>query len=244
VAQPVCRILCAQTHCIVSSVYCCLGYGDDFLRGVRFQILSRPGKDILYGVDALVRDGIADPKRLVIGGYSYGAYLTNWLITQTTRFNAAFSGAGAVEHVADWGLTDIPLTSIYFFGGFPWQVSSLYQEEAAIFQLDKARTPTLIIVPANDIRVSSTENYILERALNALHIPTKLIVLPGESHNIENNPWHGKIKIREEIRWLRKYGNSCVSTCNDLLISASNNEYMQSQTLIFAMFALLACLEF
>jgi dipeptidyl aminopeptidase/acylaminoacyl peptidase len=100
---------------------------------VRFQILSRPGKDILYGVDALVRDGIADPNRLTIGGYSYGAYLTNWLITQTTRFNAAFSGAGAVEHVADWGLTDIPLGSVYFFGGFPWQVSSLYQQEAAIF---------------------------------------------------------------------------------------------------------------
>ncbi len=62
---------------------------------MRFQIISRPGKDILYGVDALIRDGIADSKRLTIGGYSYGGYLTNWLITQTTRFNAAAS-----EHVS------------------------------------------------------------------------------------------------------------------------------------------------
>src|SRR5689334_1307473 len=121
------------------NIYRYLGYGDEFLRGVRFQILSRPAKDILYGVDALIRDGIADPKRLTIGGYSYGAYLTNWLITQTTRFNAAISGAGAVEHVAKWGTLDEPLVSTYLFGGFPWQVPSLYQAEAAIFHIDKVR---------------------------------------------------------------------------------------------------------
>jgi len=203
------------------SVYRYLGYGDEFLRGVRFQIVSRPGKDILYGVDALVRDGIADPKRLTIGGYSYGSYLTNWLITQTTRFNAALSGGGAVEHVADWGLTDIPVANVYFFGGFPWQVPSLYEKEAAIFQLDKVRTPIHIVVPGNDIRVPSTENYILERGLYALDIPTKLIVLPGESHDIEKNPWHEKIKIREELKWLHKYGNSCLSVCDNILSSTT-----------------------
>ncbi len=75
----------------------CLGYGDEFLRGVRFQILSRPGKDILYGVDALVRDGIADSKRLTIRGYSYGAYLTNWLITQTVASQKRYF---LINHVA------------------------------------------------------------------------------------------------------------------------------------------------
>ncbi len=210
---------------------------------MRFQIVSRPGKDILYGVDALVRDGIADPKRLTIGGYSYGAYLTNWLITQTTRFNAALSGAGAVEHVADWGLTDIPLASVYSFGGYPWQVSSLYQEEAAIFQLNKVRTPTHIVVPAEDIRVSSTENYILERGLNALGIPSKLIVLPGEPHSIGNNPWHEKIKLREELKWLHKYGNSCLFACNDTSNSATCNEGIYIHTLIFVVLALLAYFE-
>jgi dipeptidyl aminopeptidase/acylaminoacyl peptidase len=219
-------------------VYHCLGYGDEFMRGVRFQILSRPGKDILYGVDALVRDGIADPKRLTIGGYSYGGYLTNWLITQTTRFNAAVSGAGAVEHVADWGLTDIPLTSVYFFGGFPWQVPSLYQQEAAIFQVDKVRTPTHIVVPADDIRVPSTGNFILERALIALNIPTKLIVLPDESHSIGNNPWHEKIKIREELKWLHKYGNISVSPSNGTMNSAISNKATQIYTFIFVVFAL------
>ncbi|CAF1641722.1 unnamed protein product, partial [Adineta ricciae] len=191
------------------------GYGDEFLQGVRFQIVSRPARDILFGVDALIHDGIVDPKRLTIGGYSYGAYLTNWIITQTTRFNAALSGAGAPEHVADWGLTDIPYTSVYMFGGYPWQVPHLYQAEAAIFRMDKVRTPTLIIVPANDIRVAASENYILERALHSRNVPSKMIILPGESHLIPNNPWHGKIKVREEIKWLQKYGDTCIPPCSE-----------------------------
>ncbi|UJR20189.1 hypothetical protein I4U23_023321 [Adineta vaga] len=208
------------------------GYGDGFLQGVRFQIVSKPAKDILYGVDALIQDEIVDSKRLTIGGYSYGAYLTNWIITETTRFNAALSGAGASEHVADWGLTDIPLTSVYMFGGFPWQVPHLYQGEAAIFRMNKVRTPTLIIVPSNDIRVAASENFILERALNSLNIPTKMIILPGESHILGNNPWHEKIKVREEIKWLQKYGDICVS-CNTTLNSASYSKQTSIRLLSF-----------
>ncbi len=223
--------------------YYCLGYGDEFLRGVRFQIVSRPGKDILYGVDALVRDGIADPKRLTIGGYSYGGFLTNWLITQTTRFNAALSGAGAVEHVADWGLNDIPLVNVYFFGGFPWQLPSLYQEEAAIFQIEKVRTPTHIVVPADDIRVPATGNFILERALTALNIPTKLIVLPDESHGLGNNPWHEKIKIREELKWLQKYGNISISPSNGTVNWAISNRATQIYIFIFVVPILLSYFE-
>ncbi len=61
------------------------GYGDDFMLAIQPHLVSAPGKDILAGVDALVRDGYADPDKLTIGGYSYGGYMTNWLITQTTR---------------------------------------------------------------------------------------------------------------------------------------------------------------
>src|SRR5437868_13953964 len=53
-----------------------------------------------------LKDGIADPAHLTIGGYSYGGYMTNWLITQTDRFKAAVTGAGAVEHAANWGNED------------------------------------------------------------------------------------------------------------------------------------------
>ncbi|CAF4879076.1 unnamed protein product [Rotaria sp. Silwood1] len=192
------------------------GYGDDFLYGVRLKMVSRPGKDILFGVDALIRDGIADPRRLTIGGYSYGGYLTNWLITQTTRFNAALSGAGAIEHVIDWGTNDMPTSNAYFLGGYPWQIPTHYQEEAAIFQLNNVKTPTHIVTGEIDVRVPVAESYLLERSLRVLGIPTKLIVFPGQGHDLSTNPWHEKIKVREELKWLQKYGHICVSTCEDI----------------------------
>ena len=183
------------------------GYGDKFLTQIVPVIVSRPGKDILEGVDALVKDGIADPDHLTIGGYSYGGYMTNWLITQTTRFKAAVTGAGAVEHIGNWGNDDTTMDDAYFLGGRPWEAAQRYHDEAAIFQMDKVKTPTHIVAGGADIRVAVLEDYLLEHALYSLGIPNKLLVFPGEGHGLGKNPWHGKIKVREELKWLQKYGD-------------------------------------
>ncbi len=182
------------------------GYGDRFLMQIVPEIVSRPGKDILEGVDALVKDGVADPKHLAVGGYSYGGYMTNWLITQTIRFNAAVTGAGAVEHVANWGNDDTTFDDAYFLGGLPWAAQQRYHDEAAIFQINKVRTPTHIVAGANDIRVAVSQNYLLDHALHNLGVPSTLLIFPGEGHSLSKNPWHGKIKVREELKWLQKYG--------------------------------------
>jgi dipeptidyl aminopeptidase/acylaminoacyl peptidase len=183
------------------------GYGDKFLQQIVPAIISRPGKDILEGVDALVKEGIADPDHLTIGGYSYGGYMTNWLITQTTRFKAAVTGAGAVENVANWGNDDTTMDDAYFLGGRPWEAQQRYHDEAALFQIDKVRTPTHMVAGADDIRVAVLEDYLLEHALYSLGIPNALLIFPGEGHSLAKNPWHGKIKVREELKWLQKYGS-------------------------------------
>jgi len=182
------------------------GYGDKFLMALVPQIVSRPGKDILQGVDALVKDGIANPDHLAVGGYSYGGYMTNWLITQTARFKAAVTGAGAVEHVANWGNDDLTLDDANDLGGRPWEVPQRYSSEAAIFQIDKVKTPTHMVGGADDVRVAVLEDYLLDRALHSLHVPSTLLIFPGEGHSLDKNPWHGKIKVREELKWLQKYG--------------------------------------
>ena len=182
------------------------GYGDDFMLQIAPHLVSRPGKDILEGVDALVKDGIADPEQLTIGGYSYGGYMTNWLITQTTEFKAAVTGAGAVEHAANWGNDDTTYDDVWYLGGaLPWQNPGLYQSEAALFQMNKVRTPTHIVGGNADVRVGYLEDVLLERALQALQVPHSLLVFPGEGHSLEKDPWHGYIKVREELQWLAKY---------------------------------------
>jgi dipeptidyl aminopeptidase/acylaminoacyl peptidase len=183
-----------------------VGYGDAFALGIVPHIVSRPGKDILEGVDALVKRGIADVNHLTVGGYSYGGYMTNWLITQTTRFKAAVTGAGAVEHVVNWGNDDTTYDDAYFLGGLPWNTEANYNAEAAIWQIGKVRTPTHMVAGADDIRVYVGEDYLLERALHTMGIPSALLIFPGEGHSLANNPWHGKIKVREELKWLDQYG--------------------------------------
>ncbi|CAF3064269.1 unnamed protein product, partial [Rotaria socialis] len=193
------------------------GYGDQFLNEIFGQILSRPGKDILAGVDSLVSDGIADPTRLNIGGYSFGGFLTNWLITQTTRFNAALSGAGPVEHISMWGTTDFSFGVNTLLRGFPWEAPEIYEKESIMNKLNEVKTPTLISTGTNDIRVPADQSYILERSLTYLGVPVKLLLFPDEGHTLSNNPWHGKIKAREELKWLAKYDHVPPFTTEDLV---------------------------
>lgn len=181
------------------------GYGDEFMLQIAPHLVSKPGEDILAGVDALVKDGYADPDRLAIGGYSYGGYMTNWLITETTRFKAAVTGAGAVEHAANWGNDDVTWDDAWYLNGKPWETPQLYQSEAALFRLNRVKTPTHIVQGNADIRVSYLEGVTLERALQQLGVDHSFLVFPGEGHDLSHNPWHGYIKLREELKWLDKY---------------------------------------
>jgi dipeptidyl aminopeptidase/acylaminoacyl peptidase len=181
------------------------GYGDDFMLEIAPHLVSKPGRDILAGVDALVKDGYADPDHLTIGGYSYGGYMTNWLLTQTTRFKAAVTGAGAVEHAANWGNDDETWDDAWYLGGQPWENAAIYQSEAALFQFNKVKTPTHLVQGGADVRVSYLEGVTMERALEALKIPHRFLVFPGEGHGLPKNPWHGYIKLREELKWLETY---------------------------------------
>jgi dipeptidyl aminopeptidase/acylaminoacyl peptidase len=183
------------------------GYGDEFAMAIVPKIVSAPGRDILSGIEALVKAGIANPKQMTIGGYSYGGYMTNWLITQTTEFKAAVTGAGAVEHIGNWGNDDTAYDDAYFLGGLVWDPKARqnYIDEAAIFQVDKVKTPTHIVAGEDDIRVAVAEDYLLERALRALDVPSSLLIFPDEGHELDQNPWHGKIKVREEADWIEKF---------------------------------------
>src|SRR5262249_7764412 len=103
------------------------GYGDKFPLGPLGQENQNQGQDILKGVEALVDRKIADPERLGVMGWSNGGYLTNCVISTTTRFKAASSGAGIVDTVMQWGTNDEPAYMVALKGGTPWEKPDVFR---------------------------------------------------------------------------------------------------------------------
>ena len=157
-------------------------------------------KDIMTGVDALVARGIADPDKLAHIGWSYGGYMTAWVITQTTRFKAAMVGAGLTNMWSMYGTNDIPSVLIAYFGGIPNQKTlPLYLERSAMSHIDKVTTPTLILHGANDERVPVGQAYELYRGLKDRGKATELVFYPREGHGIAEY-YHQKDRHAADLR--------------------------------------------
>jgi dipeptidyl aminopeptidase/acylaminoacyl peptidase len=181
------------------------GYGDKFITDLIGRENDVDVQDILKGVDALVDQGIADPDRLGVMGWSNGGYLTDCLITQTTRFKAASSGAGILDTVLEWGTNDEPAYPTVFKQGFPWQKPDIYRKTSPTYGLGKVVTPTLIHVGGNDDRCPPGHSRMLYRALKEyVKVPTELIVYPGEPHGLTKYT-HRKAKMEWDLAWFDRY---------------------------------------
>jgi dipeptidyl aminopeptidase/acylaminoacyl peptidase len=181
------------------------GYGDDFQAALVGHPVSRPSQDVLAGVRELIRTGLADPDRISVTGYSYGGYLSNYLITHSTLFRAAATGAGAANHASTWGNHDLAVWGEYLFGGTPFEKRSVYESESTFWLLPQARTATHIVAGEDDTTVPAEEAYQLYRGLRLSGSPTTLLILPGEGHTFRR-PSHERTKILSELAWLERYG--------------------------------------
>ena len=125
---------------------------------------------------------------LVIGGGFAGIYQLDRLrdLGHTVKVFEAGSGLGG----------------IWYWNCYP---GARVDSEGAIYQFDKVVTPTHVVGGEDDVRVAVSENYLLDEALHSRGIPEELLIFPGEGHSLTRNPWHGKIKVREELKWLQKY---------------------------------------
>jgi dipeptidyl aminopeptidase/acylaminoacyl peptidase len=181
------------------------GYGDKFLTDLVGKENDLDVQDILKGVDALIERGIADPERLGVMGWSNGGYLTNCVITHTTRFKAASSGAGILDTVIEWGTNDEPAYPTVLKQGFPWQRPDNYRKTSPSYDLGKVRTPTLIHVGGSDERCPPGHSRMLYRALKEyVKVPAELIVYPGEPHGLTKYA-HRKAKMEWDLAWFDRY---------------------------------------
>jgi dipeptidyl aminopeptidase/acylaminoacyl peptidase len=181
------------------------GYGDRFLTELIGHENDLDVQDILAGVDALVERGIADPDRLAVSGWSNGGYLTNCILTKTTRFKAAISGAGIIDAILEFGSNDEPAYAVVFKEGLPWTAAARYQRASPSYALGKVRTPTLIHVGGADERCPPANSRMLFRALHDYnHVPAELLVYPGEPHGLMKYG-NRQAKMEWDLAWLKRY---------------------------------------
>lgn len=161
-------------------------------------------QDIMTGVDYVIAQGIADPDRLGVMGWSYGGYMTSWIITQTKRFKAASVGAGVTNLVSMTPTTDVTGLIPSYFGGQPWENTPLYEARSAMFNIKGVTTPTLIEHGEADFRVPITQGYELYYGLKSQNVPVRMLVLPRQPHG-PNEPKMMLKAMVTNLEWFEKY---------------------------------------
>jgi dipeptidyl aminopeptidase/acylaminoacyl peptidase len=158
------------------------GQGEAFTQGNVKDFGGGDYRDIMAGIDAMVKQYPIDPKRIGIRGHSYGGYMTMWAETQTRRFAAAVAGAGLSDWLSYYGLNDIDEWMIPFFGASVYDDPAVYAKSDPMHFVKAVKTPTLILVGDRDGEVPMEQSVEWWHALDTLHVPTKLVVYPNEGH--------------------------------------------------------------
>ena len=179
------------------------GYGRDFSRALWAAWGEKDYEDVMAAVDTAIAMGVADPDRLGVGGWSYGGILTDHVISKTTRFKAAISGASEFNYLANYG-NDHYQRQWEAELGLPWQNTDLWIKLSPFYRLDKIVTPTLVLGGDADMNVPIIGGQQLYQGLKRLGRDTELIVYPGETHAIRR-PSFQQDRFERYIAWYSKY---------------------------------------
>lgn len=179
------------------------GYGLEGFKKIVRSWGEGDYRDIMAGVDHLIERGLADPERLGVMGASYGGFMTNWIVTQTSRFKAA-STAASISDVADlYYLSDAgEVTEEYF--GLPWEEEALYDAHSPITHVEAVATPLLIQHGENDRRVPLQQAEKLYRALKKLGKTVEMDVYPRGGH-VNYEPRMEKAIMERNLEWFERW---------------------------------------
>ncbi len=180
------------------------GYGTEFRRANMKDWGGMDYQDLMTGVDKVIAMGVADPNRMGVMGWSYGGFMTSWIVTQTKRFKAASAGAPVTNLMSFNGTADIPDFVPDYFGGQSWEIPEVYAKHSAMFNIKGVTTPTLIEQGDADARVPISQGYEFYNALKQQGVPTRMIILPRQPHG----PVEPKMQIaamQANLDWFDKY---------------------------------------
>ncbi len=179
------------------------GYGQKFCEAIFADWGNKDFQDDMAIVDYAVAQGIADPDKLGVGGWSYGGMSTDFIIAQTTRFKAAVSGASIALITSGYG-HDQYLKDYDFELGSPWENKAGWEKVSPFYRVKNITTPTLFMGGDVDWNVPIIGSEQMYQALKSLGHTTELVVYPGEFHGF-TVPSHLKDRLERYLAWYAHY---------------------------------------
>jgi len=180
------------------------GRGERYSTAIYADWGNKDAQDVLAAVDYAVAQGVADPARLGVGGWSYGGILTNYVIAQDRRFKAAVSGAGISNILAGYG-TDQYVREYEAELGVPWKTLDTWVKLSFPFlHADRIATPTLFLCGDKDFNVPLLNSEQMYQALRSTGVATQLVIYPGQHHGI-NKPTYRRDRMVRYLAWYDRF---------------------------------------
>jgi dipeptidyl aminopeptidase/acylaminoacyl peptidase len=183
-------------------------YGQDFGNIIQYRYPGDDYRDLMIGVDELLKRGYIDPKKLAVTGGSGGGVLTDWTITHTDRFAAAVSQRDISNWASWWYTADFTLFQPQWFKAPPFEDPQDYADRSAITFVKNIHTPVLFVLGESDYRTpQDSGGEQLFRALKFLKRPTAMVVFPRETHELSRSgePWHRIERLDHIVGWFDKW---------------------------------------
>ena len=180
------------------------GRGQAFQSAIFGDWGNKEVMDLLAGVDWAIKEGIADPARLGIGGWSYGGILTNYTIASDPRFKGAVSGAGSSLQLTMYG-TDQYIVQYETEMGQPWKTMDRWMKVSyPFFKVEQIKTPTMFMAGEKDFNVPAIGSEQMYQALKSVGTPTRLVIYPGQFHGI-TRPSYRRHRLEQWVQWFDTY---------------------------------------
>jgi dipeptidyl aminopeptidase/acylaminoacyl peptidase len=183
-------------------------YGQEFGNIIQYHYPGDDYKDLMAGVDELIKRGWADPEKMGVTGGSGGGVLTNWVVGHTNRFKAAVSQRSIADWAGFWYTTDFTQFTANWFRGAPWEEEADFKARSPITYIKNMNTPTMLVEGDADLRTPPADGgEQMFRALKYRHIPTVMVRFPGESHELSRSgkPTHRVERLQHIVGWMDKY---------------------------------------
>ncbi|HZM88788.1 MAG TPA: S9 family peptidase [Blastocatellia bacterium] len=183
-------------------------YGQDFGNIIQYNYPGDDYKDLIAGVDEVVKRGYIDTTKMGVTGGSGGGVLTNWTVGHTTRFAAAVSQRSIADWAGFWYTADFTLFTPTWFRAAPWEDPKDFVNRSPITYIKNVTTPMMFIEGEADWRTPANEGgEVMFRALKYRKIPTVMVRFPNESHELSRSgaPWHRVERLQHILNWFDKY---------------------------------------